>query len=350
MNGDHGCKYRADEVQEIGNIPKGQEDRPQCTDDRNGNGDPLAADFGREGFTGNTCGIGIEEGGGNGGKDDDEEACHTETCLDHDLGNIGLPCKDSRAHTDHIHPAANYAVGHGADGRGLDGLLRLAGIVADEGQPREGHGNRQLHGSAEGHALAGDVQAAAVTEDHKAENDGQDEQRTHGDGVDLAQVLDADHDPKDDQSTDDETPHPVADGENAVDRQCAVVDHNARPAHKLEDIQHREKQCSLAAKAHFHRFHGAFAYFAANEPREEQHGTADDMTQQNGEQALRKAEGGEISTRQNLGDGDGSAEPNKAVFKNGSASFLHLTAPPFHTRPAKRRRDPWAPNRCLNPA
>ena len=170
LHRDHGCKHRADQIQEAGDIIHGEQNGPRSADDRHRNGGLFPVQFLGEGLGGNTGRPGIQEGSGDSGEHQDHQSGNAETGLHHDNGNVILPGKDRRAHTDDIHPAGHQSVHQNADPGGLHRLFRLAGVVADEGQPTQRHGHRQLHRRTEGHGLAGGRHSAAGEEDHLAQH------------------------------------------------------------------------------------------------------------------------------------------------------------------------------------
>ena len=89
-------------------------------------------------------------------------------------------------------------------------------------------------------------------------------------------------------------------GENAADGQRAVIDHDGRPAHQLENVQESEQQPALLAEAHFHGFHGAAAGAAADQSRKEHHGAANDVADENSRQTSGHAQRGERGAGEDL--------------------------------------------------
>ena len=182
----------------------------------------------------------------------------------------------------------------------------------------------KLDRRAETQAAVGLCDGRAAAEYHHAQHDREDEQCGHGDLVDPAEIFDADGDPQHNQPADDQTPHPFADAEHGVRGERAVIDHDRRPADKLQHVERGKKQAADAAEAQLDRAHGAEAGAAADESGEEKHRTADDVAEQDGKQTLGEAEGREIRAGEDLGDGHGRTEPDEAVLEAGR--FFHLPA------------------------
>ena len=330
LHGDHGGEHGADQVQKAGDIVHGEQDGPGHAHHSGDDGHRLAADPAGQGLGGDAGGPGVQERGGDGGEHQDHQGGNAQTGLDHDDGDVILAGEDGRAHADDVHPAGYQTVGDHAGCRGPDGLLGLAGIVADQGQPGQRHGHRQLHRRAEGQALTGGGgHGAAGEEDHLAQHQGQHEQGGHGDLVDPAQVGDAHHDPQQDQCADDQAPDPAANVEDAADGQGTVIDHDGGPAHQLQHVQQSEQQAALLAEAHFHGLHGAAAGAAADETRQQHHAAADDMADEDGQQALAHAQRGEGRAGKDLRQGDACPEPDQGVLKGGG--LFHSANPPFRS-------------------
>ena len=116
-----------------------------------------------------------------------------------------------------------------------NGFFRFSGVVADERQPRQRHGDRQFHRSAEGEAVVRNRGGLSL-EDDAAQKKRQHKEGGHRHGVDFAEVLDADQNPQRDQHPDHQTPDPSAGGEDAVGRECAVIDHDGGPADELQHV------------------------------------------------------------------------------------------------------------------
>lgn len=278
LHRDHRRKNGADEVQEVGDVIHGEQDRADRTDHGHADADPAAVQLLRDGLAGNAGRVRIEERGCYRGKYDDQKSDNTEAGLHHDLRDVRLRRKDGGAHADHVHPAADDAVDDRADRRCTHRLFRVAGVIADQRKPRQRHGNRQFHSRAEGQSVVGNLMHDAVAEDNEAQDHGQDEQRRHGHRVHLAQVLDADEDPQDDQAADHKAPHPFdLLAPDPAGSARAVVDHDGRPAHQLNDVEDGEQQAALRAEAHLRDLHRTLADFAADQTGEEQHDAADHM-------------------------------------------------------------------------
>ncbi len=318
LDGDHRREHRADQVQEVRDVVHREADGADRADDGHDERGVLAVDLLRQGLGGDAGAVRIEERRRDGREDEDEQRGHAEAGLDHDERDVALAGEDGGAHADDVHPAAHDAVGQRARERGGEGLFGLARVVGDERQPRQRHGHGQLDRCAEAQAVVRRGDGRAAAEHHHAQHDREDEQRRHGDLVDPAEVLDADGDPHHDEPADDETPHPLADAEHGVRGQCAVIDHDGRPADELQHVERGEKQAADAAEAQLDRAHGAAAGAAADEAREEEHRTANDMADEDGEQALREAEGRKVRACEDLRDGHGRAEPDEAVLEAGS--------------------------------
>ena len=174
LNGDHGREHGPDQIEEIRDIVHGVDDGRGRSNNGHRHRGPLFADGFGNGHAGHACGVGVQKGGGHGGQDDDQQSRHAQPGLYHNLGNIRYAGKNRRAHADHVHPDAHQAVDHRAGRRGRQGFLSLPGIVADQGQPGQGHGNGQLHGSPKTHGLpfSGHTSPAAAKEDHLAQDQG----------------------------------------------------------------------------------------------------------------------------------------------------------------------------------
>ena len=117
-----------------------------------------------------------------------------------------------------------------------------------------------------------------------------------------------------------QTQRPIA--KNAADGQCTVIDHDGRPADELQNVQERKQQAALLAEAHFYGLHSAAARAPADEAREQHHGAADDMPEQNGRKAICHTQRRKGGAGQDLGQRDARAEPDQAVLKGrGLFSF-----------------------------
>ena len=152
-------------------------------------------------------------------------------------------------------------------------------------------------------------------------------QSSHRNFVDPAQIGHADGDPHDNQRTDDKAPDPAANRKNAADGQCTVIDHDGRPADELQNVQERKQQAALLAEAHFYGLHSAAARAPADEARQQHHGAADDMPEQNGRKALCHTQRRKGGAGQDLGQRDARAEPDQAVLKG--RGLFHSTKSPF---------------------
>ena len=136
--------------------------------------------------------------------------------------------------------------------------------------------------------------------------------------------------PEQNQPPNHQAPGPAPGGEHAARRQGPVVDHNRRPAHQLEDVQHGEQKSALLSKAHLHGLHGTSPAPPADEARQEEQNTANHMAGDDGGKALGEPQRGEAGTGENLRQGDPGPEPNEAVLKRGG--FFHVPASPSMKR------------------
>ena len=125
----------------------------------------------------------------------------------------------------------------------------------------------------------------------------------------------------------------------AADRQCAVVNHDGRPADELQNVQERKQQAALLAEAHFYGFHSAAARAPADEARQQHHGAADDMPEQNGRKALCHTQRRKGGAGQDLGQRDARAEPDQAVLKG--RGLFHSTKSPFSANMWFIGPEPW---------
>ena len=330
---DLSTEHRADEIEKPGDVVHGEQNGSHNTHNSNSDGRLFPVQPAGQGLGRDTGGPGIQECSSDGGKDQDDQGGHAQARLYHDNGDVILPGEHGGPHADDIHPAGHQAIDDDADPGGPGGLLGLAGVVADEGQPAQGHGHRQLHRCAEGHGLPGGGDGTAGEEDDLAQHQGEQEQGRHGQLVDPAQVGDAHGDPQDDEGPDDQTPHPAARIEDAADGQGPVIDHDGRPAHQLQHIQQGEQQPAPLAEAHFHRLHGGAAGAPADQARQQHHGAADDVAQENGRQPPSEPKGCEGGPRQDLGQGDARAEPDQAVLQGRGL---------FHRTNSPRRSNMWS--------
>ena len=327
LHGDHRRKDRADQIQEAGDVVHREENRPCDTDDRHSDGGLFAVQLGRQALGRDTGAPCIKEGRGNSRKYQNDECCNAQTGLDHDDGNVILTGEDGCAHADDIHPAGYKAVDDHADPCRLCRLFGIAGIVADQRQPRQRHRHRQLHRRAEGQAFAGKVgHGIAGEEDDLAQDQRKHEQCCHRQLVEPAQIGDAHRDPEDDQCADHQTPDPAADVKDTADSQCAVIDHDGRPADQLQHIQKGKQQAALLAEAHLDGLHSTAAGAAANQARQQHHGAADDMSDKDRCQTLGHAQRGESRARQNLRQRNTGTEPYQAVLK-GRCLFHSVNSP-----------------------
>ena len=135
LHGDHGGEHGADQIQKAGDIVHGEQDGPGHAHHSGDDGHRLAADLPGQGLGGDAGGPGVQERGGDGGEHQDHQGGNAQAGLDHDDGDVILAGEDGRAHADDVHPAGHQAIGNHAGHGGPDGLLGLAGIVADQGQP-----------------------------------------------------------------------------------------------------------------------------------------------------------------------------------------------------------------------
>ena len=190
-----------------------------------------------------------------------------------------------------------------------------------------GHRHRQLHRRAEGQAFAGKVgHGITGEEDDLAQHQRKHEQCCHRQLVEPAQIGDAHRDPEDDQCADHQTPDPAADVKDTADSQCAVIDHDSRPADKLQHIQKGEQQAALLAEAHLDGLHSAAAGAAADQACQQHHGAADDMSDKDSCQPLGHAQRGKGRARQNFRQRNTGTEPDQAVLK-GRCLFHSVNSP-----------------------
>ena len=329
LHGDHGREHAADDVEEAHDVVHVVDAGADGADDGGDDAHSLAAELLGEALAGDAGAEGVQEGCGDGGEYHDEQRGDAEAGLEHDLGNVAAAGVDGRAHADDVHPAAYEAIGDGAGQRGAEGLVRLARVVADDGQPAERHGHGVLHRHAEGDDLAAGGAGVVAAEHDHAQHHGEDEEQRHGDLVQQPQVGDADGDPDDDHHADDDAPDGYADIEDAVGGQRAVIDHDARPADELHHIQEGEEHAALGAEAHLHGLHRALALAAADQAGEEKEHAADDVAEQDGRDAAAHAEGGEIGAGEYLRQGDAGAEPDEAVLE--CRSPFHAPVPPINS-------------------
>ena len=75
------------------------------------------------------------------------------------------------------------------------------------------------------------------THDDGAEEHGEQEQPRHGDGVHALDTQNPDADPRDDEHADHEAPDPAPSVHDAARRERTVIDHDARPADELQNVQ-----------------------------------------------------------------------------------------------------------------
>ena len=115
--------------------------------------------------------------------------------------------------------------------------------------------------------------------------------------------------------------------EDTADGQRAVIDHDGGPAHQLQNIQQGKQQAALLAEAHFHRLHGAAASAAADQARQQHHGAADNVADNDGQQALAHAQRRKGRTGQDLGQRHTCPEPDQGVLKG--RGLFHFTNSPF---------------------
>jgi len=217
LHRDHRRKDRADQVQEAGDVVHREEDGPGHADDRHHDGGLFTVQFGGQALGRDARRPGVQKRGGHGGEHQNHQRGNAKPGLDHDDGNVILAGENRRAHADDVHPAGHQPVDDDADPGGLGGLLGIAGIVADQRQPGQGHCHGQLHRCAKGQALT--VHSGhhiAGEEDDLTQHQREDKQRGHRDFVDPAQVGDAHGDPQNNQCADDQAPHPAANVENAA--------------------------------------------------------------------------------------------------------------------------------------
>src|SRR5699024_9114980 len=149
--------------------------------------------------------------------------------------------------------------------------------------------------------------------------------------VEQAQVRNADGYPYDYQYAYDDAPDPDAHLEDAVGGDCAVINHDARPADELQHVQQCKEQAAAVAEAHLGGLHGALALTATDEAGEEEQHAAYDVADYYGQQTLAHAEGREVGAGEYLGQRDRRAEPDERVLE--SCRFLHFIAPPRRIRP-----------------
>ena len=340
LHGDHRREHRADQVQKARDVVHREEDGRRRADDRHGNGGLFAVELCGQALGRDARAPRIEEGRRDRGENQNDQRGNAEPGLDHDDGNVILAGKDGRAHADDVHPAGYRAVDQHADPGRLGRLLGVAGVVADERQPGQRHRHGQLHRRTEGQALAVNADhGVAGEEDDLAQHQRQNKQSSHRNFVDPAQIGHADGDPHDNQRTDDKAPDPAANRKNAADGQCTVIDHDGRPADELQNVQERKQQAALLAEAHFYGLHSAAARAPADEARQQHHGAADDMPEQNGRKALCHAQRRKGGAGQDLGQRDARAEPDQAVLKG--RGLFHSTKSPFSANMWFIGPEPW---------
>ena len=297
LYGDHRCEDRADQIEEIRDIVHREQDSGNGSDNSYRDCHMVAFQLCKDGFTGNSGRVGIQKRRRDGGKYDDQQSGDAQTRFQKDLCDVGFPGEQGSAHADDVHPAADQSVDDRADGSGLDRLFCFAGVVTDQWKPRERHGDGQFDGSAEGEAVIWNCGDHISTEkDYAAKYDRQQEKKYHGNGIEFAEVCDANKDPYNDEKSDNETPYPASGREDPVCSECTVIDHDGGPSDELQDIQDGEQQSAFAAKAGFCRFHGTFPTDSADDTGEKEHDTADDMTDQDRGESAAKAKRREISS------------------------------------------------------
>ncbi len=69
------------------------------------------------------------------------------------------------------------------------------------------------------------------------------------------------------------------------------------------------------SEAHLYAFHGAFSYRTANHSRKKQQDTSDEMPHEDGGQPFCETERRNISSRENLRQGNRRAKPDQPIFK-----------------------------------
>ena len=109
-------------------------------------------------------------------------------------------------------------------------------------------------------------------------------------GIHALDAQDANPNPNDNQHADDETPEPMPRIHHRVCRKRSVVDHDARPANELHDVECGKEQPAARPEHHFDRLHRAAARACADQTREEKQRTADDMPDDDSDAAVAKAE------------------------------------------------------------
>ena len=220
---------------------------------------------------------------------DDAEPRRAEPCVQHDLRDVGRPREDRRAHPDEIHPAAHEPVDHGAHRSRRHGTLRRARIVADERQPRERHRDRELERHGKAHRLPRRrCRHPARAHNRHAQENRQQKQPRHRDRIHRTDAQEADANPKDDERADANAPRGMSRIHDAARRKRPVIDHDRRPAHELEHVEHSKEHPPAPAERHLHRLHRAPPRTRTNHAREEQQETADDVTEHDRRGAVRK--------------------------------------------------------------
>ena len=256
--------------------------------------------------------------------------------MEHDLRDVRLAREDCRAHADEIHPRADESVDNGADGGSCGGLLRLARIVRDERQPREGHCNRQLKRHRKAHCLARRSfrRRARAAHDDGAEEHGEEKEGCHRDGVHTLDAQDTDANPDDDERADHETPDPMRYRHNTARRKRTVIDHDTRPANELQDVQRSKEESPPRAERHLDRLHRTAPRPRTDQPREEEQRAADHVTDNDCNAAVAKAKRRKKRARQNLRERDARTKPYQRV-RAESCPLFHDKPPHYKTRPCQ---------------
>ena len=327
LHGNHRREDRSDDVEEARDVIHRIEGRRNRAEDGDTNADGTPRDAAHDALARDTRRVRVEVGGRDGGEDDDAEPRNTKPRVEHDLRDIRLTRENCRAHADEVHPAANQPVDNRTDGGRGDGLLRLARIVRDERQPRERHCNRQLECHRKAHRLArsGALRRARAAHEDGAEEHGEEEECRHRNGVHALDAQDANTNPYNNQSADYETPDPMRQLHHTARRERAVIDHDARPADELQHVQCRKEQPPARAERHLDRLHCTAPRPRTDQPCEKEQRTADDVTDNDCNAAVAKAERRKECACQNLRERDACTKPNERVRAE--------SCPLFHDEP-----------------
>ena len=73
-------------------------------------------------------------------------------------------------------------------------------------------------------------------------------------------------------------------------RECSIVNHDARPANQLHDVECGKEQPAARPERYLDRLHRTAASTCADQTRKENQRTADDMPDDDGDAAVAKAE------------------------------------------------------------